>query len=231
MNLQLPKLDTLTLLLLLCSWSTQFCTESDPYCLACDPLSRFCIQCAGGYLNQEHKCQVANSKVNFCFSYQSEGQCRICQFGYYLTDTGVCLEIEEDDDCLVWDPDTRMCSVCKDRLMPDQHGKCDDDAKCEVPNCKYCYLRGQTPNCVECDEGYSIVFQGGVASCIKETPTVSNCNTLYTHDNLKCFICDAPFYNFNGSCLKSEAYNMSKGLPLWAPKFGFLLGLALLFSF
>ena len=191
-----------------------FCTESDPYCLACDPLSRLCIECAGGYLNQENKCQTANSKVNFCFSYRSEGQCRICQFGYYLTNTGICMEIEEDDDCIIFDQDTQMCSVCKDGMLPDQHGKCDDDLKCEVPNCKYCYMRGQTPNCIECDEGFTIVYQGGVASCIKETPTVSNCNTLYSHDNLKCFICDAPYYNFNGSCLKSDLYSISKSASI-----------------
>ena len=195
-----------------------FCTENDPLCLGCDPLSRLCIQCAAGYLNQEKKCQIANSQVDFCFSYQSEGQCRICQFGYYLTSTGICMEIEEDDDCIVYDQDTKMCSVCKDHLIPDDHGKCDGDSKCEVPNCKYCYMRGQTANCIQCEEGFTIVYQGGVASCIKETPSVTNCNTLYTHDNLKCFLCDAPYYNFNGSCLKSEAYSFSKSVSIVVKK-------------
>ena len=194
--------------------TNSYCTESDEYCLACDPLSRLCIQCAGGYLNQEKRCQPANSKLNFCFSYKSEGQCRICQLGYYLTDSGICMEIEHDDDCLVYDQDTKLCSVCKDGYLPDNHGECDKDTKCEIPNCKYCYLRGLKPNCIECEQGFSVVYQGGVGSCIKETPSVSNCNTLYTHDNLKCFICDAPYYNFNGSCLKSSLYDFSKGVGI-----------------
>ena len=218
-----------SLILLSLPWSyISFCTESDPFCLGCDPLSRLCIQCADGYLNQEKICQQSNSKVNFCFSYRSEGQCRICQFGYYLTDSGICMEIEDDDECVVYDQDTKRCSVCKDGILPDEHGKCDGDAKCEVPNCQYCYLRGNTPNCIECDAGYTVVYQGGVASCIKETPSVMNCNTLYTHDNLKCFLCDAPYYNFNGSCLKSTSYDFSKSIKIFEKGF-FLIVISLMF--
>ena len=220
MKIQLSTLISvlITVSALTCGYSA-FCTEVDPLCLACDPLSRICIECANGYLGLGNKCQAVTSAVDFCFSYKSEGQCRVCQYGYYLTEHGTCLEIEDDDDCIIYDIDTKQCTVCKDSKVPNEEGQCKGDTECNIPNCQYCLVRGQTPNCIECDKSYSMVYQSGIASCIKETPSVSNCNTLYTHDNLKCFICDAPFYNLNGSCLHSEEYNLSKSQSIWKVMF------------
>ena len=213
--MQLPRaLLTACLLIALSQYTRSFCTEMDALCLACDPLSRLCIECANGYLNHKNICQESSSLIDYCFSYQSEGQCRVCQYGYYLSKTGICEEIE-DSECIIYDLSSKNCTVCKDSTLPNESGECDEKTECSVPNCKYCFLRGQTPNCIECASGYTLFYQGGIATCIQETPSVSNCNTIYTHDNLKCFICDAPYYNFNGSCLKSELYNLSKGVSLW----------------
>ena len=191
--------------------SNQFCTDADPLCLACDPLSRFCILCADGYLNHENKCQKSHNKVDFCFSYEGEGKCRVCQYGYYLTELGICEEIE-DEECIIYNLDTKQCTVCKDNKLPNEKGECDKKEECNLPNCQYCLARGETPNCVECDKGYTIFYEGGIATCVQETPSVTNCNTVYTHDNLKCFLCDAPYYNMNGSCFLSDSYAISKNV-------------------
>ena len=214
MKTQLSRtLVIITLYLVLADVRYGFCVEQDHLCVACDPLSHLCIECAGGYLGNDRKCQRASGLIDFCFSYQTEGICRVCQYGYYLTDTGVCLEIEEKN-CMVWDSDTKTCTVCRNNKLPNMEGKCDNKNDCEIANCKYCVARGETPNCVECNKGYSMVFLNSVASCIQETPSVSNCTTLYSHDNLKCFICDAPYYNMNGSCFLSKAYSIDKGVSI-----------------
>ena len=215
MKPQLPRaLLILTVLLASLNTLKGFCVENDPLCVACDPLSHLCIECAAGYLGTDRKCQSASGLIDFCFSYQTEGQCRVCQYGYYLTDTGVCLEIEAKN-CIMWDSETKRCTVCKENKVPNTEGKCDGKSECEIPNCKYCVLRGESPNCVQCMKDYSMVFLNSVSTCVHETASVSHCTTLYTHDNLKCFICDAPYFNMNGSCYLSKAYNISKAISIW----------------
>ena len=204
--------NTLLILLagsILITITNQTCTVSDEFCLSCETNSKNCTLCANSYLSATKTCTETTLYVDYCFSYKENGKCSICQYGYYLSDAATCLEIPINN-CIVYDSLKNECIACKDSKMVDSKGTCDTTTECESSNCRYCRKSGSVTHCLECNGGYTILKNNDIQSCIQETKSVENCSEIYENNMLKCQTCDPPYYNLQGSCLKSSLYNFTK---------------------
>ena len=184
------------------------CSEKNEYCLGCWTSANTCSYCADSFLSESSVCLPVETSINFCFSYQSEGKCIECQYGYYLDDSK-CTKIPVSG-CVEFDKDTMKCLSCQNNINVDSKDLCEEGSECEILHCKYCKVVGAKTQCIHCQDGYAVINSNGVGSCIQETKSIENCKSVDEVNNLKCKICDSPYYNMSGSCLKSTLYSLTK---------------------
>lgn len=92
------------------------CPDEDEYCVFCSGKGKTeCLLCLGSY-NIEGECVPSKIIDPYCLSYASEGYCHTCVKGYYSF-IGKCIP-NPIKNCLVFDPQTGKCHVCRDNRMP-----------------------------------------------------------------------------------------------------------------
>ena len=102
------KLETLFTLAFLLGSSLQ-CVQGDPFCARCG--GDKCLLCYQASTSSSGVCQSNVSRAN-CISYNINGQCAICNYGYSVDTNGDCIKIAIED-CLRLDGNGK-CIMCDD---------------------------------------------------------------------------------------------------------------------
>ena len=192
----------LTILLLITTTLTTNC-PNDERCASC--VQNKCVVCYDSYLNQNGLCTASSKKIAHCLQYESEGTCKFCYHGFYLSKNSICEKIPIKN-CLELNKDGN-CQVCKRGVLL-KNGLCDDKNKCQTPNCDVCSLNAsKEENCVSCKNGFAISFGYG---CQLEQENSHHC--LFLNQNGECVICDYNFYHKNGQCVKSSVVDIKMDL-------------------
>lgn len=171
---------------------------NDQRCGSCQ--GNKCVVCYDSYLTQKGTCQISQKKVKNCLQYKSEGECKFCYHGFYLSKDSTCEKIKIKN-CLELKKDG-SCQVCKKGVLV-KNGACDESNKCKIPNCDVCSETQNQESCVSCKNGFAISFGFG---CQLEQAGSNHC--LFLNQYGQCVICDYNHFHQNGKCVKSPVLNI-----------------------
>ena len=85
-------------------------------------------------------CREPSRKVEGCIRYSSNGVCERCVFGQRPIDDGRECFNTKYSDCAHYDPRTGECLYCSRGILIDSEGNCDQENRCRITGCSYCYL-------------------------------------------------------------------------------------------
>ncbi len=165
-------------------------------CAKLDVTNGQCLACWSGFL-KNGICYHAKLVVNYCLSYSFDGFCKKCEPGYYVDQTGKCINITANS-CAVYDI-MSSCLYCDGSRKP-INGSCENTSKCITSNCLYC---GSNDVCVQCQASYSLT---SIGTCVAAKSTSDNCE-LRTENG--CQLCKFGYFDHQGGCIESKMYRSS----------------------
>ncbi len=120
----------------------------DPVCKIFDYQRKLCIGCYLGFtLDQTNNCQLSedSTRDSNCKSFDANGVCQNCSFGYYFNQMRICTQI--DPSCRNFDSVNFVCKACYDgyKIQSDVCIKTDSSSDIES-NCAQ-WLEGV---CIKC---------------------------------------------------------------------------------
>lgn len=85
------------------------CPDTDFYCLRCG--GDRCLNCVAAFPNTSGVCIAVNTSISNCIEYSDSYTCKICQYGYYVSN-GQCAAITLEN-CIQLD-ENGNCRMCRD---------------------------------------------------------------------------------------------------------------------
>ncbi len=69
-------------------WVLGQCPDNDEKCISCAGTK--CNICIGSFVNKLGICELPEKKIWRCLSYNQDGSCLSCKYGFYVADDGSC---------------------------------------------------------------------------------------------------------------------------------------------
>lgn len=166
----------------------------DPVCKVFDYQKKLCIGCYLGFtLDQSNNCQLSedSTRDSNCKSFDANGGCQNCSFGYYFNQMRICTQI--DPSCRNFDSVNLVCKACYDGYTI-QSGVCikSDSSSDTESNCAQ-WLEGV---CIKCAARAYYNFEG---NCVRASDVCQTFNNF----NGECTGCYQGFSLANGTCVES----------------------------
>lgn len=138
---------------------------SDPLCLKCSGTR--CLYCSLSFPDSSTgKCVIPSTPIENCLIYVANGQCRLCNNGFFVSQNGWCEKIPLADCAGV--SANGECAFCDhSRLM--ENGKCEGSSKrCSDENCLNCVSRSDgRERCFICKNGFELGVESTGELCQK----------------------------------------------------------------
>ena len=185
-----------------------------------------CYRCAAGhYLTHEGECKFTSVVVKNCEHYSEDGECSICQKGYYLSSNQCKAVTKTISDCIDYETDGK-CSRCFYNLLSTDQTSCYEPPFETDFNCAYRYF---PVTCNACKEGYNFAdgfFLSDLAELNikytlleKETyksrnsyMNMAKCSSSSNSTSLQA-TCNSNFYRpeYCNTCEEGKYYDEAKG--------------------